>query len=81
MGTWRDPEVIKQLMTTPATWAVVGLSANTKRTAYGIGQYLRDWLGMSIVPVNLRGEDALGGSARLRPRLGRAGDVLDQDRG
>jgi predicted CoA-binding protein len=58
--TWRDPEVIKRLLTTPATWAVVGLSANTKRTAYRIGQYLRDQLGMSIVPVNLRGEDALG---------------------
>jgi uncharacterized protein len=58
--TWRDPEVIKRLLTTPATWAVVGLSGNTRRTAYGIGQYLRDRLGMSIVPVNLRGEDALG---------------------
>jgi predicted CoA-binding protein len=60
MRTWRDPEVIKRLLTTPATWAVVGLSGNTKRTAYGIGQYLRDQLGMRIVPVNLRGEDALG---------------------
>jgi predicted CoA-binding protein len=58
--TWRDPEVIKRLLTTPATWAVVGLSANETRTAYSIGQYLRDQLGMSIVPVNLRGEDALG---------------------
>ena len=60
MRTWRDPEVIKRLLTTPATWAVVGLSANTERTAYRIGEYLRDRLGMSIVPVNLRGEDALG---------------------
>jgi uncharacterized protein len=58
--TWRDPDVIKRLLTTPATWVVVGLSANTQRTAYSIGQYLRDQLGMSIVPVNLRGEDALG---------------------
>jgi predicted CoA-binding protein len=58
--TWRDPEVIKRLLTTPATWAVVGLSANTERTAYRIGRYLRDRLGMSIVPVNPRGEDALG---------------------
>jgi uncharacterized protein len=58
--TWRDPEVIKRLLTTPATWAVVGLSANTERTAYRIGEYLRDRLGMTIVPVNLRGEDALG---------------------
>ena len=52
--------MIKRLLTTPATWAVVGLSGNTRRTAYSIGQYLRDRLGMSIVPVNLRGEDALG---------------------
>jgi uncharacterized protein len=58
--TWRDPEVINRLLTTPATWAVVGLSANTKRTAYSIGQFLRDQLGMRIVPVNLRAEDALG---------------------
>jgi predicted CoA-binding protein len=58
--TWREPEVIKRLLTTPATWAVVGLSANTERTAHRIAQYLRDRLGMSIVPVNLRGEDALG---------------------
>jgi predicted CoA-binding protein len=64
--TWRDPEVIKRLLTTPATWAVVGLSANTKRTAYSIGRYLRDQLGMRIVPVNLRGEDALGERGYLR---------------
>jgi hypothetical protein len=58
--TWRDPDVIRQLLTTPATWAVAGLSANTERTAYRIAQYLRDRLGMTIVPVNLRGEDTLG---------------------
>jgi uncharacterized protein len=60
VNTWRDPRVIDRLLTTPATWAVVGLSANTERTAYRIGKYLRDRLGMSIVPVNPRGEDALG---------------------
>ena len=54
MRTWRDPEVINRLLTTQATWAVVGLSANTERTAYRIAKYLRDRLGMSIVPVNLR---------------------------
>ena len=59
MTTWRDPGVIKRLLTTPATWAVVGLSANPTY-CYGIGRYLRDRLGMTIVPVNLRGEDALG---------------------
>jgi uncharacterized protein len=60
MADWRDPQVIKKLLTTPATWAIVGLSANTERTAYRIGRYLRDRLGMTIVPVNLRGEDTLG---------------------
>ena len=60
MKTWQDPAVIKRLLTRPATWAVLGLSANTKRTAHSIGQYLSDQLGMSIVPVNLRGENALG---------------------
>ena len=92
MTTWRDPSVIKRLLTTPATWAVVGLSANTNRTAYSIGQYLREQLGMSIVPVNLRGEDALGerGYGRLADIPGsvqvvdcfvnsqRVGAVLDQ---
>jgi predicted CoA-binding protein len=63
---WQDREVIRQLLTTPATWAVVGLSSNTARTAYRIGAYLRDRLGMSIVPVNLRGEDALGEQGYLR---------------
>jgi predicted CoA-binding protein len=90
--TWRDPAVIERLLTTPATWAVVGLSANTERTAYSIGQYLRDQLGMSIVPVNLRGEDSLGvrGYRRLADIPGpvqvvdcfvnsqRVGAVLDQ---
>ncbi len=60
MTNWQDAGVIRRLLTTPAPWAVVGLSANTERTAYRIGRYLRDHLGMSIVPVNLRGETTLG---------------------
>ena len=50
--------MIKRLLTTPRRGAVVGLSANTKHLRHG--QYLRDRLGMSIVPVNLRAEGALG---------------------
>jgi uncharacterized protein len=57
MNDWRDPDLIKRLLTTQATWAVVGLSANTARTAYRIGRFLRDSLGIRVVPVNLRGED------------------------
>jgi uncharacterized protein len=56
MNDWREPDVIKRLLTTPATWAVVGLSANRTRTAYRIGRYLRDSLGMRVVPVNPRAE-------------------------
>ncbi|HEX6578889.1 MAG TPA: CoA-binding protein, partial [Jiangellaceae bacterium] len=66
MTDWQDPKVIQRLLTTPAIWAVVGLSANTARTAFRIGAYLRDRLGMTIVPVNLRGEDALGERGYLR---------------
>ncbi|HZY29914.1 MAG TPA: CoA-binding protein [Jiangellaceae bacterium] len=66
MTDWQDREVIRRLLTTPATWAVVGLSSNTARAAYRIGAYLRDRLGMSVVPVNLRGEDALGEHGYLR---------------
>jgi hypothetical protein len=69
------------------------LVRHTQRTGYSIGQYLRDRLGMSIVPVNLRGEGALGerGYRRLADvsRLGpgpgpsfvnsqRVGAVVDQ---
>ena len=60
MTDWQDTDVIRRLLSTPAPWAVVGLSSNSARTAYRIGRYLRDRLGMSIVPVNLRGEDTLG---------------------
>jgi predicted CoA-binding protein len=53
-----DPEVVRRLLTTPATWAVVGLSANTGRTAYGVSSWLVGRLGMRVVPVNPRGEGA-----------------------
>ncbi|WP_092614808.1 CoA-binding protein [Jiangella sp. DSM 45060] len=54
-----DPDTVHRLLTTPATWAVVGLSQNRERAAYGVARFLRDRLGMTIVPVNPRGEDTL----------------------
>ncbi len=51
-----DEQVVRRLLTTPATWAVVGLSANTARTAHGVSGWVRSRLGMRIVPVNPRGE-------------------------
>lgn len=73
-----DPAVIQRLLSTNATWAVVGLSANTARAAYGVARYLRDDLGMRIVPVNPRAEDAHGetGYARLADVPGPV-DVVD----
>jgi uncharacterized protein len=62
----QDPDVIRRLLTTPATWAVVGLSGNRSRTAYGVAGFLKDRLGMSIVPVNPRSEGAHGASGYAR---------------
>ncbi|KQX69939.1 CoA-binding protein [Angustibacter sp. Root456] len=51
-----DADVVRRLLTTPATWAVVGLSANTARTAHSVSGWVAATLGMRIVPVNPRGE-------------------------
>jgi len=56
MSHTNDEAVIRQLLQTPATWAVVGLSANRERTAYGVSAWVHEALGMRIVPVNPRGE-------------------------
>lgn len=73
-----DPDVIKDLLTTPATWAIVGLSANKERVAYGVAEYIQHGLGMTIVPVNPRGDDAHGevGYRKLSDLPGRV-DVVD----
>ena len=62
-----DPEVIARLLTTPARWAVVGLSTNTARAAHGVSRFVRDELGMTIVPVHPAAETVHGapGYARL----------------
>ncbi len=86
-----DPDVIRRLLTTPALWAVVGLSENPDRTAYGIAKYVRE-LGMDIVAVHPKAESVHGapGYATLAEVPGRirvvdvfvrselAGDVVDQ---
>lgn len=46
-----DPDVIEQLLTTPATWAVVGLSPSPLRDSHRIARLLQR-IGMRIVPVN-----------------------------
>ena len=74
----QDPDTIRRLLTTPARWAIVGLSTNTQRPAYGVARMIRDQLGMQIVPVNLAGDDVHGetGHRRLTDIEGQV-DVVD----
>lgn len=55
-----DDRVITRLLHTSATWAVVGLSTNTSRTAYGVARFLQETLGHRIIPVHPRAETTLG---------------------
>ncbi|MET3903091.1 CoA-binding protein [Paenarthrobacter sp. 4246] len=55
-----DPAVVERLMRTKGTWAIVGLSTNQWRSAYEVSLYVRDTMGMEIIPVNLKGEDVHG---------------------
>lgn len=55
-----DPAVIERLMRTKGRWAIVGLSNNEWRSAYDVALYIRDRMGMEIIPVNLRGEEVHG---------------------
>src|SRR5690554_4405959 len=65
---------MRRLLTTRARWAVVGLSGNTSRTAYGVARYVQD-LGMEIVPVHPRADDVHG--ARGYPTLSEVPDPID----
>ncbi|EWT01117.1 CoA-binding protein [Intrasporangium oryzae NRRL B-24470] len=47
-----DPSVIRDLLQTPATWAVVGLGDNPGRTAYPVSRWLQRELGMRLVPIH-----------------------------
>src|SRR5881396_1435571 len=67
MTNVNDPAVVERLMRTKGTWAIVGLSKNEWRSAYEVALYVRDRMGMEIIPVNLRGDDVHGekGYAKL----------------
>jgi predicted CoA-binding protein len=59
-GDLSDPAVIRRVLTTPATWAVVGLSTDPTRTAYGMARWMHDALGHRIIPVHPRAESVWG---------------------
>lgn len=91
MSRVNDPDVIRRLVITPARWAVVGLSTNRARAAFGVAGRLQR-LGHEIVAVHPRAEPVLGAPAyaRLEDVPGHvdvvdvfvnsalAGDVVDQ---
>ena len=53
-GNVSDPTVIRRVLTTPATWAVVGLSTDPTRTSHGVARWMREALGHRIIPVHPR---------------------------
>jgi len=53
-----DPDTIRRLLNHD-TWAVVGLTGDPSRAAYGVARWLQQQ-GKRIVPVNPRGSEVLG---------------------
>ncbi|ROS30610.1 CoA-binding protein [Cellulomonas sp. PhB150] len=51
MAHENDTTTIRRLLTTPGRWAVVGLSTNTDRAAFGVARFVQR-LGHEIVPVH-----------------------------
>jgi predicted CoA-binding protein len=77
MAHVNDPAVIRRLLTTPGTWAVVGLSTNRARAAHGVSAYLQQ-VGHRIVPVHPRAETVHGApGVRRIADLDAAPDVVD----
>ena len=60
MGHTNDPAVIERLLRTKGRWAIVGLTTNEWRSAYDVSLFIRDRLGMEIIPVNLPGDSVHG---------------------
>jgi predicted CoA-binding protein len=56
--TWGDPATIRRILGRK-TWAVVGLSTNRARSAYGVAGVLRR-NGVRVVPVHPRAETVYG---------------------
>lgn len=89
--SWGDDATIRRVLADTETWAVVGLSNNSSRAAYGVAQLLRRQ-GKRIVPVHPAAETVHGeqGYASLADipfpvdvvdvfvRSDLAGDVADQ---
>lgn len=69
-----DSRAIADILSTAATIAVVGLSADPSRASHRVAAYLRE-AGYRVIPVNPNIERALGEKAY--PRLGEIGERVD----
>src|SRR3954470_9061867 len=49
--TWQDPEAVRFMLDDCKVWAVVGLSGDTRRTAFSIAALLQE-RGKQIVPIH-----------------------------
>ncbi|MBO1413337.1 CoA-binding protein [Streptomyces sp. FH025] len=55
-----DPETVRKILTALGdTWAVVGLSSNQRRAAYGVAEVLQRF-GKRVVPVHPKAETVHG---------------------
>ncbi|WJV50226.1 CoA-binding protein [Streptomyces flavofungini] len=55
-----DPATVRRILTGPGdTWAVVGLSNNERRAAYGVAEVLQRY-GKRVVPVHPKAETVHG---------------------
>ncbi len=70
-----DDDLVRSLLSTPATWAVAGLSTDTSRTAYGVAGWMKEVLGHRIIPVHPRAEDVFGEAGYRQ-----LGDISDGER-
>ncbi|MEV8323064.1 CoA-binding protein [Kitasatospora sp. NPDC056731] len=60
MTSYGDDATVREILTgTGDTWAVVGLSNNTARAAYGVAGVLQRY-GKRVVPVHPKAETVLG---------------------
>jgi predicted CoA-binding protein len=57
--TWADENDIRTVLAECETWAVVGLSTNTDRAAYGVARFLQA-RGKRVVPVHPSAETVHG---------------------
>ena len=71
---YQDPDVIRDLLETCRTIAMVGLSADRQKASYFVASYLR-YEGYRVIPVNPRGGEILG--ERVYPDLRSIPDMVD----